>query len=81
MLVVFHDTVGDLQVLLKKETNVKTARRIEIVVLAMLGESLDEIMETLEIPRTQVKNWIRRYNKGNCDFQDLPRSGRGFVAQ
>ena len=76
MIVVFHDTVGDLQVLLKKENNVKIATRIKIVVFAMLGESLDEIIYTLETSRTHVKKWVRRYNEGNCDFKDLPRSGR-----
>ena len=41
-----------------------------------LGESLDEIIDTLETSRTHVKKWVRRYNEGNCDFKDLPRSGR-----
>ena len=76
MNVVFHNTVEELDPLLKKEKNVSVFKRINAVIHAMRGYSAEHTAEEVNLSPSNVHTWVNRYNYGNCNFKDRPRSGR-----
>lgn len=76
MTVVEHHSMGELQVLFRREKDARLAKRIWVVWQARAGLTEPQITASIGLARRTVQTWVRRYNEeGLAGLRD--RLGRG----
>lgn len=77
MKVVEHHSADQLQMLFRRESEARVAKRIWIVWQARLGKSEPEITASIGLSRRTVQTWVERYNaEGLAGLHNRPGRGR-----
>lgn len=77
MKVVEHHSADQLQMLFRRESEARVAKRIWIVWQARLGKSEPVITASIGLSRRTVQTWVERYNaEGLAGLHNRPGRGR-----